>query len=89
MMQKPRRIIYKTDMTAEMQEKAVELISHAFAVYVSDVDVVAYLTDEFDKRYEPSWHCIMGTQFTTSIKREEGCYIHFHVNNKDVVLFKW
>lgn len=51
-------------MTPEMQQKALELANHATAVYATDADVAAYLTDEFDKRYEPTWHCILGTQFT-------------------------
>ncbi|VDP86729.1 unnamed protein product [Echinostoma caproni] len=62
-------VIYKTDMTSEMQEQAVVLTNRAITVYATDADVVAYLTDEFDKRYKPTWHCVMGTQFTR-VRRE-------------------
>jgi dynein light chain LC8-type len=37
----------------------------------------------------PSWHCIVGKSFTSVVTYESRHYIHFDIDDKSVILFKF
>ena len=55
--------IKNADMDSEMQLKAVEVAKEAFEKYAIEKDVAAHIKAEFDRRFSPNWHCIVGKNF--------------------------
>lgn len=46
------------------------------------------MKQEFDSTYGPGWQCIVGTDFGSFVTHCYGCFIHFHVGNLAVLLFR-
>ena len=56
-----RRAVIKTaDMTQEMQQDAIDVATTALSKFGIEKDVAAYIKKEFDKKYHPTWHVIVG-----------------------------
>ncbi|TYJ26319.1 hypothetical protein E1A91_A07G112000v1 [Gossypium mustelinum] len=54
----PKKVIIKSaDMKDDMQKEA------AFEKNNVKKDVAEYIKKEFDKKYGPTWHCIVGSNF--------------------------
>lgn len=43
---------------------------------------------DFDKRYKPCWHCIVGENFGSFVTHEAKTFIFFEINGKSILLFK-
>ena len=39
-------------------------------------DIAAYIKKEFDKKYNPTWHCIVGRNFGSYVTHETKHFIH-------------
>ena len=50
-------------MSEDMQQDAVDCASQALEKYNIEKDIAAYIKKEFDKKYNPTWHCIVGRNF--------------------------
>ena len=61
-------------MSEDMQQDAVDCASQALEKYNIEKDIAAYIKKEFDKKYNPTWHCIVGRNFgeLTQIDRAAG-----------------
>ncbi|TYI32628.1 hypothetical protein ES332_A04G077400v1 [Gossypium tomentosum] len=69
----PKKVIIKSaDMKDDMQKEAVNIaisISSFYLPYKAfeknnvKKDVAEYIKKEFDKKYGPTWHCIVGSNF--------------------------
>ena len=55
-----RAVIKNADMSEEMQQEAVDVATTALSKYGIEKDVAAHIKKEFDKKYHPTWHCIVG-----------------------------
>ena len=42
-------------------------------------DVAAYIKKEFDKKYNPTWHCIVGRNFGSFVTHETKHFIYFYL----------
>ena len=51
-------------------------------------DVAAYIKKEFDKKYNPTWHCIVGRNFGSYVTHETKHFIYFYLGQVAVLLFK-
>ena len=40
-------------------------LAQALEKYNIEKDIAAYIKKEFDKKYNPTWHCIVGRNFGT------------------------
>ncbi|OAE32775.1 hypothetical protein AXG93_374s1020 [Marchantia polymorpha subsp. ruderalis] len=58
-----KAIIKNADMTEDMQQDAIECATQALDKYNVEKDIAAYIKKEFDKKYNPTWHCIVGRNF--------------------------
>merc|ERR1711972_987065 len=55
-----KAVIKNADMSEEMQQDAVDCATQALEKYNIEKDIAAYIKKEFDKKYNPTWHCIVG-----------------------------
>ncbi len=43
---------------------------------------------EFDKKYTPTWHCIVGRNFGSYVTHETKHFIYFYLGQVAILLFK-
>ncbi|KAJ2998973.1 Dynein light chain 2, cytoplasmic [Globomyces sp. JEL0801] len=77
-----KAVIKNADMSEEMQQDAVDCATQAMEKYNIEKDIAAFIKREFDKKYNPTWHCIVGRNF--------GSYhfIYFYLGQIAILLFK-
>ena len=46
------------------------------------------LLQEFDKKYNPTWHCIVGRNFGSYVTHETKHFIYFYLGQVAILLFK-
>ena len=51
-------------------------------------DIAAYIKKEFDKKYNPTWHCIVGRNFGSYVTHETKHFIYFYMGQVAILLFK-
>ena len=52
-------------------------------------DIARYIKEEFNKKYDRRWHCIVGPPaYVCSVSHDSQRYICFHMCDDDIVLFK-
>ena len=56
--------------------------------YNIEKDIAAYIKKEFDKKYNPTWHCIVGRNFGSYVTHETKHFIYFYLGQVAVLLFK-
>ncbi|KAJ1650699.1 Dynein light chain 1, cytoplasmic [Dispira parvispora] len=81
-------VIKSVDMGEEMQSEAIEVTTQAVKQSVQEKDMAAHIKREFDKKYQPTWHCIVGKSFGSYVTHETKHFIYFYIGNLAVLLFK-
>ncbi|KAG5459535.1 MAG: flagellar outer dynein arm light chain 8 [Olpidium bornovanus] len=62
-MSEKKAVIKNADMAEEKQQDAVDCATQALEKYNVEKDIAAFIKREFDKKYTPTWHCIVGRNF--------------------------
>ena len=75
-----KAVIKNADMSEEMQQDAVDCATQALEKYNIEKDIAAYIKKEFDKKYNPTWHCIVGRNFGSYVTHETRYHHHHHQN---------
>ncbi|KFQ01543.1 Dynein light chain 2, cytoplasmic, partial [Leptosomus discolor] len=65
------------DMSKEMQERAVECVCMAIEKYNVEREVAALVKTEFEKKYSPAWHCVVGRVFGSCVSQETKHFTFF------------
>ncbi len=58
-----KAIVKNADMPEDMQQFAVDCARSAMDSYNIEKDIAAQVKKDFDKKYTPTWHCIVGRNF--------------------------
>jgi dynein light chain LC8-type len=74
-----KAVIKNADMSEDMQQDAVDCASQALDQYNIEKDIAAYIKKEFDKKYNPTWHCIVGRNFGSYVTHETKHFIYFYL----------
>lgn len=83
-----KAVIKNADMSEEMQQDAVDVATQALEKYNIEKDIAAYIKKEFDKKYNPTWHCIVGRNFGSYVTHETKHFIYFYLGQVAILLFK-
>ncbi|XP_065772867.1 dynein light chain 1, cytoplasmic-like [Muntiacus reevesi] len=75
------------DMSEEMQQDSVECATQALEKYNIEKDIAARIK-EFDKKYNPTWHCTGGRNFSSYVTHESKHFIYFYLDQVAILLFK-
>ncbi|XP_011090994.1 dynein light chain 2, cytoplasmic isoform X2 [Sesamum indicum] len=81
-------IIKSADMKEDMQKEAVDVAVAAFEMHNVEKDVAEHIKKMFDKKYGPTWHCIVGKNFGSYVTHETNHFVYFYLDSKAVLLFK-
>ncbi|XP_028639175.1 dynein light chain 1, cytoplasmic-like, partial [Grammomys surdaster] len=79
-------MIKKADMSEEMQQDSVECTTQALEKYNIEKDIAAKIKKEFDKKYNPTWHCNVGQNFGSYVTYETEHFIY--LGQMAILLFK-
>ncbi|KAG8862131.1 Dynein light chain [Tulasnella sp. 330] len=55
--------IKNVDMTEEMQAESIDIALKAMEQFQVEKDIAAHCKREFDKKYGPTWHVVVGKNF--------------------------
>ncbi|XP_055988092.1 dynein light chain 1, cytoplasmic-like [Sorex fumeus] len=83
-----KAVIKNADMSEEMQQHSVKCATQALEKYSMLVDIAAHIKKEFDKKYNPRWHCIVGRNFSSYVTYKKNHYILFELGQMTIMLFK-
>ncbi|CAH8829515.1 unnamed protein product [Trichobilharzia szidati] len=83
-----KAVIKNADMNPDMQDDAVHVAASALDKFEVEKDVAAYIKKEFDRKYNPTWHCIVGRHFGSYVTHETQNFIYFYLEDRAVLLFK-
>ncbi|THH03345.1 hypothetical protein EW145_g6332 [Phellinidium pouzarii] len=72
----PKAVIKNVDMTEDMQLEAVDIASAALEKYSIEKDIAAQIKKEFDRRYGPTWHVVVGKNFGSYVTHGESALRH-------------
>ena len=74
-----KAVIKNADMNEEMQKNAIDVSNQALDRHNIERDIAAYIKKEFDKKYNPTWHCVVGRSFGSYVTHESKHFIYFYV----------
>ncbi|XP_078583933.1 dynein light chain LC6, flagellar outer arm-like [Branchiostoma floridae x Branchiostoma japonicum] len=80
--------IKQCEMPDDMKDHAVETAKPLVAEKKPHKDIASALKKEFDSKYEPTFICIVGTDFGSSITHTKDCFIYMYMNKTAIMLFK-
>ncbi len=58
-----KAVVKNADMPDQMQQDAVDCAKNAMDSFHVEKDIAAHIKKEFDKKHNPTWHCIVGRNF--------------------------
>jgi dynein light chain LC8-type len=67
----PKAIIKNVDMSEEMQQESVDIASAALEKYNIEKDIAAQIKREFDRKFGPTWHVVVGKNFGSYVTHGE------------------
>ena len=86
-MDKERKAIIKnSDMTEDMQQDAINVATKAIDSYNIEKDIACYIKKEFDRKHNPTWHCVVGRNFGSYVTHETKHFIYFYLGQIAVLL---
>ncbi|KAK8664800.1 hypothetical protein V6N13_084574 [Hibiscus sabdariffa] len=50
--------------------------------------LLSYKTPDFDRAYGHGWQCVVGTDFSSFVTHNHGCFMHFCVGSLAILLFR-
>ncbi|XP_028746269.1 dynein light chain 1, cytoplasmic-like [Peromyscus leucopus] len=84
-------VIKNAGMSEEMQQDSVEHTTQALEQYNSEKDTATRIKKEFDKKSNPTWHCIVGRNFSSYVPTPTQSlkdFIYFYLGQMANLLFK-
>ena len=95
-----KAVIVSDDMEENMQKEAIDVAFQALDKFNIEKDIAVYIKKEFDKKHNPTWHCIVGRNFGSHVTHESKYNVDLYMmyqktisftftSVKFVLLFKW
>jgi hypothetical protein len=57
----------------DMQQDAIDISTQALEKFNIEKDIAAFIKKEFDKKYNPTWHCIVGKSYHLNYDSDINC----------------
>ncbi|KAA3675629.1 hypothetical protein P879_01388 [Paragonimus westermani] len=81
-------VVKNVDMSEEMQQDAFSISTMALQEFNIEKDIASYIKKEFDKKYGPTWHCIVGRNYGSYVTHETKHFIYFYSGQLAILLFR-
>mmetsp|Transcript_10642 Transcript_10642/g.22370 ORF Transcript_10642/g.22370 Transcript_10642/m.22370 type:complete len:103 (-) Transcript_10642:423-731(-) len=80
------------DMPDDMLKDALETCSRVIDQYPDfendGLKIAETVKKEFDERWTPYWHVILGRNFGSFVTHETRCFLYFYIGDKAVMIYK-
>ncbi|XP_022258583.1 uncharacterized protein LOC111089788 [Limulus polyphemus] len=76
------------DMPKYMQRIALESLDQAVRIFTTEKHIAENIKEKFDVIYGPTWHCIVGKNWTGATTHSKQCYIKLANKDLKVLLYK-
>ena len=83
-----KAVVKNADMSEDKQQDAISTSAQALEKFNIEKDIAAFIKKEFDKKYNPTWHCIVGRNFGSYVTHETKHFIYFYLGQVAILLFK-
>ncbi|OON21884.1 dynein light chain type 1 [Opisthorchis viverrini] len=83
-----KAIVKNVDMDKQMERHALELCADAMKRFDLEKDIASHIKKDFERKYGPTWHCIVGRSYGSFVTHEPGSFIYFFLDKFAVLLFK-
>ena len=83
-----KAVIKNADMAEDMQQDAIDCATQALEKYNIEKDIAAFIKKEFDKKYNPTWHAVVGRNFGSYVTHETKHFVYFYLGQVAILLFK-
>ncbi|XP_046557592.1 dynein light chain 1, cytoplasmic-like [Haliotis rubra] len=87
-MSEKKAVMKNADMGEDQQQDAVDCAMIALEKYNIEKDIAAHIKKEFDKRYNPTWHCVVGRNFGSYVTHETRNFAYFYISQVAILLWK-
>ncbi|KAI0983057.1 hypothetical protein GJ496_011147 [Pomphorhynchus laevis] len=87
-MEDRKPVVKSVDMSDEMQQEALTVAADAIEQFNIEKDIAAHIKKEFDKKFSPTWHCVVGRNFGSYVTHETKHFIYFYLGSVAILLFK-
>ena len=81
-------VIKNADMSEDMQQAAVDCASQALEKSNIEKDIAAFIKKEFAKKYNPTWHCIVGRGMGSYVTHQSKSFIFMYWGEVGVLLWR-
>ena len=71
-----------------MQQDVIDISIQALEKFNIKNEIAVFIKKEFDKKYQPGWHCIVGREFGSFVTYETKHFINFYIGQIAILLFK-
>lgn len=82
------KMVVDMDEHGEMRQDAQTFAARAIEENTEEVGVAKYIKAEFDCKYGPTWHCIVGCDFKAFVTHESKHFIFFYQGKTAICLYK-
>ena len=76
------------DEHGEMKQEAYNLAAYAVEQFVTEMEISKHIKAQFDEKYGPTWHCVVGSDFKLQCTHEAKHFIFFYHGKTAVALYK-
>jgi len=83
-----KAVIKNADMSEEMQQVAADVAGAALAQYDVEKDIAAHIKKQFDQKYGPTWHVVVGKNFGSFVTHETKHFVYFYIGALAILLWK-
>ncbi len=83
-----KAVVKMADMENEMLEFAIAQATYAQENLLGDKEVARHLKQQFEDKYKPTWHCLVGRNFASYVTHEKASCCYFYIGQMGVMLWK-
>jgi len=83
-----KAIIKNVDMAEEMQQESVDIAVAALEKHSIEKDVASFVKREFDRKFGPTWHVVVGKNFGSFVTHETKHFIYFYIGPLAFLIWK-
>jgi len=81
-------MVKTSDMHEDMRGDALDAVQTAIDTKPNFEAAAKTVKELMDKKYGPSWHCIIGTNFSFEVTYQMKMLLHMYFNGVGVLLYK-
>jgi dynein light chain LC8-type len=87
MLQDRRAVVKNVDISHKMQTDTIDISTQALDRFNIEKDIASYLKKEFDKKYNPTWQCVVGRSFGWFVTHETKHFVYFDIGQVAIQLW--